>query len=296
MTALTDFDRRREEIRASHDDGVDSWEIREADPHPKLDGFVDNYADYWERTGTFTSRRELAATRGVLIFVFGDPLEIVDAEGQALVLGAGEAFIGGAAETTSIARNLGAQRGMHIHAPLSTYARLVGAPAAAIANRCFKLEDMIGMEAAELGERLCEASGSEARYRLVDRFFVRRMAATEAAVERCPVDWAARQLRRADARRPGELAAEIGWSRKHLNRRFIDAFGISPDHFRRLARFERFSAAISAAPHESLAALAADHGYVDQAHLTRETRQFSAMTPGELRRRLHPGGGGVTHD
>ncbi len=91
------------------------------------------------------------------------------------------------------------------------------------------------------------------------------------------------------------LAADIGWSRKHLTQRFTHRFGFSPDRFRRLARFEHFTVAIQAAPSESLAALAADHGYVDQAHLTRETRQFAAMTPGELRERLIPGGGGVRH-
>ena len=296
MTVLADLAPRPETHRASHDDGTDRWEIREADPHPHLAQLVDRYADYQEETGSFSARRELAATSGVMIYVFGDPLEIVGADGRAIVLKAGEAFIGGAADATSISRNIGPQRGMHIHAPLSTYARIIGAPAAAIANHCFKLGDLIGADADVLGGRLCEAKDSEARYRLLDRFFVARLAATEAAPNRCPVDWAANQLKREDAPRPGEIAAEIGWSRKHLGRRFADRFGFAPDRFRRLARFERFAAAIAASPEESLAQLASDHGYVDQAHLTRETRQFAAMTPGELRSRLHPAGGGVTDD
>ena len=40
-------------------------------------------------------------------------------------------------------------------------------------------------------------------------------------------------------------------------------------------------------------ALAADAGYVDQAHLARDVRDFSDMTPGDLRARLLPAAGGV---
>jgi transcriptional regulator GlxA family with amidase domain len=92
------------------------------------------------------------------------------------------------------------------------------------------------------------------------------------------------------------LADEIGWSRKHFTRRFRAATGFSPDRFRRLARFERFAAALARAPDDSLAGLAAECGYVDQAHLARDVRAFSDMTPGELRARLIPGGGGVRED
>lgn len=295
MTILTDIAPRRECVRSDHDDGVDIWEIREADPHPKLGGWIENYAGYHERTGSFAARQQLAATTGVMIYVFDEPLEIVDARGQAITLQAGEAFIGGAADATSIARNLGRQRGIHVHAPLETYARITGTPAAVMANQCFKLSDMIGAAADDLGGRLCHATSSEARYRLLDRFFAGRLAEAQAE-DRSPVAWAAAQLKRPDALRPGEVAREIGWSRKHLTQRFSDRYGFSPDRFRRLARFERFAAAIAAEPGESLAALAAGHGYVDQAHLTRETREFADMTPGALRRHLHPGGAGVLLD
>jgi transcriptional regulator GlxA family with amidase domain len=92
------------------------------------------------------------------------------------------------------------------------------------------------------------------------------------------------------------VARDIGWSRKHFGRRFRAAIGFSPDRFRRLARFERFTAALSRAPDDSLAGLATQIGYVDQAHLARDVRDFAAMTPGELRSRLIPGGGGIRHE
>jgi AraC-like DNA-binding protein len=42
--------------------------------------------------------------------------------------------------------------------------------------------------------------------------------------------------------------------------------------------------------------LALDAGYHDQAHMSRDVQAFSAMSPGELRRRLLPEQGGVRED
>jgi AraC-like DNA-binding protein len=101
---------------------------------------------------------------------------------------------------------------------------------------------------------------------------------------------------RDDAPGSGALAEEIGWSRKQLASRVRAQCGFGPDRLRRLARFERFAESIRQRPDESLAGLAAEHGYVDQAHLTREVRAFSDMTPGELRARQIPAQGGVRED
>jgi AraC-like DNA-binding protein len=56
-----------------------------------------------------------------------------------------------------------------------------------------------------------------------------------------------------------------------------------------LARVLRFSSVVDrlrAAPETSLAALAADAGYADQAHLTHEVRTLSGLPPGRLRQQL----------
>jgi AraC-like DNA-binding protein len=74
---------------------------------------------------------------------------------------------------------------------------------------------------------------------------------------------------------------------------FRGATGLRPAQFVRLARFERFATALQAEPMASLAELAYVAGYADQAHLTHDVRRLSQMTPGELRARLIPAGGGV---
>ena len=279
-------------IRA-FDDGVDRWQMVEAAPSPTLAGRVGRYADYWEETKSFAARRELASTSGVLIYALGAPLEITGADGRIVTLAAGEAFAGGIADATSLSRGLGPQAGVHVFLPLTSLAAVCGAPLSELANRVVAFADLVGAEARVLGDALCDAADASARFALLDRFLERRFAERDRDRRAA---WAMRRLARATGPATSALAAEIGWSRKHFIQRFRQDTGFSPDRFRRLARFERFTEAIMAAPQDSLAGLATDIGYVDQAHLTRDVRAFADMTPGELRARLIPAQGGVRHD
>ena len=285
---------RRVTITRAYDDGVDRWEMVEAEPSAALGGRVSRYTAYREETASFSARRELAATTGVLIYVLDEPLEITGADGGVVTVKAGEAFAGAIADGTSLSRNLGRQAGVHVFMPLSSLAAMTGAPLSALANCVAPLSDLIGQAAADLGGALCDTDGAEQRFDLLDRFLIGRFA-RDGETDR-PVAWAMRRLAAASGPSTTVLADEIGWSRRHFARRFRAATGFSPDRFRRIARFERFAAAIMRRPGDSLAGLAAECGYVDQAHLTRDVRDFSDMTPGELRTRLIPGEAGVRHD
>lgn len=265
-----------------------------AAPAPALRGLVSHYSDYREETASFTARRELAATGGVLLYALGEPLEITGADGRVVTVRAGEAFAGGIADATSLSRGGGAQAGIHVFLPLESLATVCGVPLAAIANRVASFRDLIGTEADDLGGALGDAPDAETRFAALDRFLAGRFA-RDGRKDRT-VSWAMSRLAAASRPATSALAEEIGWSRKHFTRRFRAATGFSPDRFRRIARFERFAAALASAPDDNLAGLAAECGYVDQAHLARDVRTFSDMTPGELRARLIPGEAGVRDD
>ena len=81
--------------------------------------------------------------------------------------------------------------------------------------------------------------------------------------------------------RISQLSRELGVSRKHVAELFRAEIGLQPRVYSRIARFNRALAAL--ASDESLAAIAADCGYVDQAHFHYEFRQFSGVTPGTYR-------------
>jgi AraC-like DNA-binding protein len=78
-----------------------------------------------------------------------------------------------------------------------------------------------------------------------------------------------------------EVVAESGYSHRRFLTLFEEATGITPKRFTRVLRFRRTLEALPAGRvgREGLGALAAALGYADQAHLTREFREHTGITP-----------------
>jgi AraC-like DNA-binding protein len=82
------------------------------------------------------------------------------------------------------------------------------------------------------------------------------------------------------------VCAELNLSPRTLRRRCHEWFGYGPRTLARVLRFQRFLRSAGQAPGASLAALAADAGYADQAHLTREASRLAGLTPATIRAQL----------
>ena len=98
--------------------------------------------------------------------------------------------------------------------------------------------------------------------------------------------WAAALL--SDPRaRTEDVAAEIGLSLRQLRRRCHAAVGYGPKTLQRVLRFRRFVSRIDEGGPvaQDLAIIAAEAGYADQAHLTRECGRLSGLTPAALARK-----------
>lgn len=88
----------------------------------------------------------------------------------------------------------------------------------------------------------------------------------------------------APPRTVGELAAELGVSRRHLERVVSRWVGLSPGRFARTCRLRRAALLLDDPVDGSPARVARAAGYADQPHLTREFRALAGLTPGEYRR------------
>jgi AraC-like DNA-binding protein len=74
--------------------------------------------------------------------------------------------------------------------------------------------------------------------------------------------------------------SHLSTSERQLRRRFTQAVGYGPATYLRVARFSRAVEQAGRTP--NLASLAADAGYADQAHLSRDCRELTGITPGEF--------------
>jgi AraC-like DNA-binding protein len=84
------------------------------------------------------------------------------------------------------------------------------------------------------------------------------------------------------------LGRGLGMSERTLRRRFDESFGYGPKTLDRIMRYQRFRR-LARGSKQSIAILAVEAGYADQAHLIRESRRLTGSTPQQLERMLRAG-------
>ena len=82
------------------------------------------------------------------------------------------------------------------------------------------------------------------------------------------------------------LARYAGIHRVHLARTFSDHYGVSVTRYSRSVRARSALLLLASSGHK-LSRIAAESGYADQSHLTREIRAITGTTPAALRSMLH---------
>jgi AraC-like DNA-binding protein len=157
---------------------------------------------------------------------------------------------------------------------------VLGMPASEVLDVHVKLEELLGATATELAERLAESEDDEEAFGLLERTV--RYRIQDGGPD--PLVLAATRRLGFPGIRVDQLAESLGISERQLRRRFHQAVGYGPKTLDRVLRFRRLVAQAGAvAEGESdLARLAADLGYADQAHMTRDCLRLSGLTPVQL--------------
>ena len=163
-------------------------------------------------------------------------------------------------------------------APLGAY-KLLGPAVSEIGGSIVGLEDIVGADARRLSERVRSARTWEQRAQLLDDFLLDR--ANRGPQPSPEVSHAWHLLARSSGRTTIRgIARQVGWSHKHLITRFRQQIGVAPQMAVRLVRLMTVWRHLG--DEQSWARIAAECGYADQAHLTREFRRFTGTTPGAL--------------
>jgi len=157
--------------------------------------------------------------------------------------------------------------------PPGTGPAVLGVPAHELRDRRLPLDRLWpGGQARVLAERIAEGTDPA---RVLEAAAARRLRAG-------PPDPAYRAVAAAlgDGRRVPAVAAVLGVSERQLHRRCLAAFGYGPKTLARILRMERaLDLARAGTP---AATVAAEAGYADQAHLSREVAALAGVPLGVL--------------
>ncbi|XRQ14689.1 helix-turn-helix domain-containing protein [Actinomadura welshii] len=253
------------------------WWMAQARPHPALRPLLRSYDGYWE-TEAVESRQRTPPTRtAVVIINLGTPLRLV-VPGSGVPARDVGSFAAGMYDGHGMYTSPGGQRGIQLDVtPLGAYT-LFGVPMSRLTNTAVDLPDVLGRGTRTLVGRLAETPSWSARFDLLDDFLLRRLEVGPAPAPEVARAW--RLLDRDHTVSVADIAADVGWSRKHLTNRFREQAGLPPKVMARVLRFHRAAELLAGGAGGAEAAAAC--GYYDQAHLNRECRALAGCTPAEL--------------
>ncbi|MGC5017998.1 helix-turn-helix domain-containing protein [Micromonospora sp. DT47] len=265
-------------------------------PDPRLRPYVDRYLGYRESAPQPLVRREVAGAFVVLILGWGAPLDVVDPRAALRSAYRVDSFVAGPFDASCTTSTVGVGIGVELLLTPPAARRILGVPLGELANRAVAVDRLPDAWLDRLRHRLADAPDWARRFALLDAALGARLATSDPVDPRLVRAW--RRLAGAGGRVGiGELAEELGWSRRHLSVRFREEIGLAPKTTARLLRFQRAYATLGhdlAAPGPTSpvpgdpgepggwAELAVRCGYYDQSHLIREFREFAGATPAAL--------------
>ena|SRR5829696_1547174 len=163
----------------------------------------------------------------------------------------------------------------------------LGLPGDELLDLSVSLDDVWRGDAVRLGGLLAAAANPLAALERLQHFLISRQA--RAAPADRLVSAAVRRLMPGQSAEVRALSAELRISDSQLRRRFLTTVGVGPKALQRTLRFQGYLALAQAAARPgprillaTVADLAAEAGYADHAHLTRECRRLTGLTPTEL--------------
>jgi AraC-like DNA-binding protein len=180
------------------------------------------------------------------------------------------------------------QRGIQLSLTPAGARALWGVPARDLAGQLLELDD-VDPGLADLPDRLALHTGWDARVAELQRCLLRALGRHRQPAPRPEVSRALAMLTRGAS--VAAAAADVGYSRRRLHTLVRDEVGVAPKVYQRLARFASAHGRLRRAAlvgDVSVAAVAAESGYADQAHLAREWSELAGCSPTEWLRREFP--------
>lgn len=264
------------------DEAQRRWEFVVAPPHSAPG--VTSMVGYRALDVPETVHRGMPSSTLTFIVSLDDGVEAAHSADALAMARPNPLILGGLHVQASHVRQRRGQAGVQLAVhPLASRA-LFGVPSAELPVTDFDALDVLGRRAGELPERAAAARRWPQVFATVADYMANARRRRDGVMVRPEVAYAWHLLERTEGRiAVGALADRVGVSARHLTTLFRREVGRTPKTVSMLMRFEHATTAIAASARRhgrvDLAAVAADTGYYDQAHLTREFVRFAGVPP-----------------
>lgn len=250
--------------------------------HPALQPYVTSLVAYDVAMGGPGVHRGLPSTSLTFVLPLGEPLD-VSWPGEPASRARRWSVVSGLHATPAAIHHDGHQTGIQLGLTPTGARALFGIPPAALCHELAELDELHATpreELRQLPERLHGTDDWQERLRRTHEALLTALARHGRPGPRAEIG---RALARLTQGLPvADVADEVGWSRRHLTTQFRAELGLNPKAYQRVARFQTAHRLLLRAARRgrpSLADVAADAGYADQAHLTREWAELAGCTP-----------------
>ena len=213
-------------------------ESARAAPAAPLRGLIGWYSGYRQDGVPPARHTGLPSPYLTLIITLDDPLTVARHPSPADLPGDYRTLLGGLHTTPALITHPGRQSGVQVQlSPLGARA-LLGLPAGELAGRDLAADDVLGRVAGELHERMRAAADWPARFAILDQLLLARADLDQQVAPDIAEAWR-RLLRSGGQVRAAELASQVGWSPRYLQRRLLAETGLTPKAAARVTRFDR---------------------------------------------------------
>lgn len=247
-----------------------------ARPAPALRRWVGAYTGYRSEAGPPGTHQGVPSAHLTFLLCVDGAVEMVSNADPTRPPGTFTAMVAGLHDGPATIATGTAQTGLQLRLTWRGARALLGVPAGELAGDTVDLAALLGARTGPLLERLADAGTWEQRFARLDE----ELAALAGSADgvRPEVGYAWDRLEETGGTlRIADLAREVGWSRRHLADQLRRETGLAPKAAARVIRFERACDRLRFTT-DPLATVAADCGYVDQAHLSRDFRDLAGQT------------------
>jgi AraC-like DNA-binding protein len=185
------------------------------------------------------------------------------------------AVLGGPASKSTVIDTREQRYLMMVNFKLGGAAPFFELPLSETRDQLVELDQLWGRDGGVLRERLLEARTPEAKFQSLEMVLLDHIMHPQEAGP--AIRLAASAFERGLS--VSDVAGRLGLLPKAFVRRFRERVGLTPKRFSRVRRLQRVVGSIVDSGAADWAALAAQHGYTDQAHLIHDFRELTGITP-----------------